>query len=73
MECPIFIPLRITFVVVSLVLSLGAIVLVLWNNLHKKKKPMMYMLHILCCQCIMALCAIAFASVRASYNGDSFE
>ena len=63
MDCNVFMPLRITVVAVSLGLTCGCIGLILWHGLHHKRKPITYLLHVLSCQALMALCAIAFAAV----------
>ena len=68
MNCQLYMPLRLSLTSVSLLISILAIALILKSRLHRKKKPILYLLHILCCQAGMTLCAIAFSVVSFTSN-----
>lgn len=68
MDCKIFMPLRLVLVVTSMAFTVSAIFMIFRNKLHLKKKPMLYLLQMLTCQLLMAICAVTFSIVSLASN-----
>lgn len=67
MNCEVYMPVRLSLISVSLLLTISTIVIILKSRLHRKK-PILHLLHIVCCQTGMAVCAIAFSVVSFTSN-----